>query len=262
MTAWVVDLAILLGLVALAIIYLAGRERRWTVTTRRRALGVIAPLLLAAAVAQALFAAEGSGSAAHRSPPVSRWDGVPLAGSWQLTSLTTQTNALLAGPGRTNVIWAGTADGAWLSADGGTTWRRAASGLGHDEILSLGTTPAGAEIVAGSGMGAVYLGAFRRDGRWFWQRIMRPLGSDHPIFCVALSPNGGHSALAGTFGAVYRGVRSREGWRWRRVARAGGNSGVTSIAWAPWDARLAYAAIFGITPPVIVTRDGGARGGS
>lgn len=209
---------------------------------------------LVTVVASLVFAAGAkSGESAH--PSGARWDGMPLDGRWERTALASETYALVNDPQRPSVIWAGTAGGIRVSSDGGLTWQTVAAGSRQDDFLSLGTVPGGDAMVAGTARGAVYLGVRQLNGSWQWRRVNRPLGSGHPIFSVALAPRGG-LVLAGTFGSLYRGVRTTAGWAWRRVARTG-DSAITSIAWASWNTRLAYAAVFGARPPVLTTRDSG-----
>lgn len=181
------------------------------------------------------------------------WQGLPLDGRWQRTSLAGWTNALLADPHRSSVIWAATNDGIWRSSDGGTIWRRA--GLKGLAIVSLATTTTRATVIAGGDDGTVYRGTSLLGQGWTWQAINRPLGPDHPIFSVAASATG-HVVLAGTFGALYRGASGQGRWSWQRVDRMG-EAAVTSIAWLPWDRERAFASVFGASPPVLTTRDGG-----
>jgi hypothetical protein len=226
------------------------------------ALGLLPLLLVGLASFVTFVLGPGTRTRAVHSaspPPAhSRWQGLPSGGTWVRTRLTLPTNALLEDPHQAGLVWAGTAQGVWLSPDGGATWQRAGRGLDGHAILALAATPASDTIVAGGDNGAVYVGAARggKDGRW--QRISPVLGPDHPIFSLAaVTPaGGGGTVLAGTFGALYRGVRVGSGWTWRAVAHTG-EAAITSIIWAPWDAHRAYAAVFGTWPPVLGSHDDG-----
>jgi hypothetical protein len=135
------------------------------------------------------------------------------------------------------------------------TWRRAGAGLDGTAILTLAASATGRTIVAGGQDGGVYVGAARPEGGGRWRRI-GSLGPDHPVFSVSIAPRDGRTVLAGTFGALYRGARTGHGWAWQRVARTG-EAAVTAIAWAPWDARLAFASVFAAGPSVLVSHDAG-----
>jgi hypothetical protein len=245
-------------------VFRAGRRRVWRAVAHgdiALALGLL-PLLLVG-LASLLTFALGTGMSTRAVPSVSpppahsRWQGLPSGGTWVRTTLTLPTNVLLVDPHRTNLLWAGTAQGIWLSPDGGATWQRAGRGLDDHAILALAATPASDTIVAGADNGAVYVGAARRGREWRWQRISPLLGSDHPIFSLAVAPAGGNGTmLAGTFGALYRGIRMGSGWTWRAVAHTG-DAAITSIIWAPWDIHHAYASVFGTRPPVLVSDDDG-----
>ena len=178
-------------------------------------------------------------------------------GTWVRTRLTLPTNALLDDPHRANLLWAGTAQGGWRSPGRGATWQRAGPGFDGHAIPALAATSTSGAIAAGGDNRAVYVGAARRGSDWHWQRINPLLGPDHPIFSLAVAPaGGGGTVLAGTFGALYRGVRMGSGWTWRAVAHTG-DAALASIIWAPWEMHRAYASVFGTWPPVLVSRDDG-----
>lgn len=192
---------------------------------------------------------------ASQTIPSSEHGRIQRGGSWVRTRLTAWTNALLQDPRQAGRLVAGTANGVWLSPDNGATWRRGNRGLSQTSILALAATPASHAIFAGAADGAVYVGQAQHGAAWGWQRISPRLGPD-PIFSLAVSAHDGATALAGTTGALYRGENTDTGWLWRRVARVG-DAAITSIAWAPWDARLVFASVFASTPPVLLTRDAG-----
>jgi hypothetical protein len=251
----------------LSAVFRVGRRRVWRAVAHvahrdiALALGLL-PLLLVGLASLLTFVLGPSTStrAVHSvSPPPlhSPWKGVRFGGTWVRTRLTLQTNVLLVDPHRTHLLWAGTAQGVWLSPDGGATWQRAGRGLDRHAILALAVMPASRTIVAGGDNGGVYVGAARRGRDWRWQRISPLLGSDHPIFSLAVAPAGGGGTMfAGTFGTLYRGVHMGSGWRWRAVAHTG-DAAITSIIWAPWDVHRAYASVFGTRPPVLVSDDDG-----
>jgi hypothetical protein len=216
-------------------------------------VGLVTLLLAAGVLAgRGVVTRELTASSAHDGV---RWQGLPLDGYWQRTALAVWTNALLTDPLHSSVIWAGTNDGVWRSSDGGTTWRRAATGLRETPIVSLGATTTGDTVIAGGDDGTVYRGTRLREQGWSWQAINRPLGQDHPIFSVAPSAHG-QVVLAGTFGSLYRGVSSRGRWAWQRVDHTQ-DAAVSAIVWLPWNPQRAFASVFGVRPAVISTQDGG-----
>lgn len=173
-------------------------------------------------------------------------------GRWVRTGLAAWTNALLAPPGPGGRLVAGTASGLSLSSDGGATWQRVESAV---PIASLAASADGGTVYAGGADGRVY--ALVNQGRQGqrWRRISARLSSD-AIFSLAAAPPDGHILLAGSTGALYRGVATPTGRRWRRVARSG-DAAVSAITWAPWNAHIAVAAVFAATPAVLVSRDDG-----
>jgi len=189
------------------------------------------------------------------SRPTTSPRALPFGGTWVRTALTLQTDALLSDPRQPNLLWAGTLDGVWLSPNGGTTWQRTGVGLRGVAILALASTPTGDMIVAGGGDGGVYASVAGCGRTLRWRPLGLHLGSNYPIFAVAVSPTG-HVVLAGTVGALYRGASATKGWRWQRVEGTD-NDAITSILWTTWDAHLAFASIFSHHPSVLATHDGG-----
>lgn len=191
-------------------------------------------------------------SSTVRRAPVPGMDALPVSGQWVATALVASTNALLDDPHHPTWLYAGTESGLWRSTDGGATWRRDGLGAG-DDVFALAASRGSGLIVAGASDGRVYA---RPDsgavGGW---RPISPVLEANAIFSVALSADGA-TLIAGSVGAIYRGRRDGATWRWRRVARTG-DASVTAIAWAPWDARLVFASAFGVSPPVVASRDGG-----
>jgi len=169
------------------------------------------------------------------------------------TGLTLQTNALLADPTHPAALFAGTDDGVWRSGDGGRRWQRAGSGLRGATIVTLAATPRGDALFAGAADGTVSLKRAHGDGAW--RRVSPSLGAN-PIYSLAVSLDGRETLLAGTVGGLYRGSHTRSGWRWRQVARTG-DASVTSIVWDPSNPRIGFASVFGVSPPVLMTRDRG-----
>lgn len=223
----------------------------------KRALG--GAVGLASLVVLAMIALAGHGAFQSRvaaSVPMRAavpWQGLPLAGSWQRTSLTLHVNALLTDRQR-GLVFAGTSDGVWRSVDDGAVWRQ--TGLKGITIVSLAESSQGHLVTAGSGTGIIYRGSGHRVSQWSWRPIAGPWGADHPIFSLALSPSG-KVILAGTFGSLYRGTRLWGHWWWQRVVRTPADAAVTSIVWLPWAPQRAMAAIFGVRPPILLSQDGG-----
>jgi photosystem II stability/assembly factor-like uncharacterized protein len=162
--------------------------------------------------------------------------------------------ALLEDPQHAGHLIAGTPEGLWLSSDGGTSWRRGGQGLHGAGVLALAATAASPALYAGATDGAVY--ASPTDHGATWRRIS-PHFSATLIFSLAAEPPDGRVVLAGTTGAVYRGVRTGTGWTWQRVVSTG-ESAVSSIVWEAGKARTAYASVFAAQAPVLVTHDAGA----
>ncbi len=172
---------------------------------------------------------------------------------WRPTGLSIETDALLVDPRDHARVFAGTPSGLWRSVDGGITWKSDPAWTTRSPIMALATMPSGTGIFAGAGDGAVY--AATEDNRFgVWQRISPSFGSD-PIFCLAYNPQL-HALLAGTVGALYRGEQRSARWLWRRVATTRGAS-VTAVVWMVDHPQRGYASVFGSSPPVLSTTDGG-----
>jgi hypothetical protein len=116
----------------------------------------------------------------------------------------------------------------------------------------LATAPGSSTIFAGSGDGVIYARAAGTTGMW---RPISPSLGGNPIFSLA-SNRQSHVLLAGTVGALYRGELDGSRWRWQLVAHTG-ESSISAITWLPGDDQRAFAAVFGSTPPVLSTSDGG-----
>ncbi|HWE60317.1 MAG TPA: hypothetical protein VHB98_01270 [Chloroflexota bacterium] len=177
----------------------------------------------------------------------------PCCVHWQHTSLTSETDALLADPRQPGTIIAGTTTGIWISPDGGRTWQPDRTGPSNVSFLSLAGVKASAALFAGAADGRIFMrGAQRGD---HWQPISPPLAGGEPIFSLAVSSDD-QVLLAGTVGALYRGALHAGHWQWQLVAHTG-DSSVPAIVWAPWDARQAFAGVFGTRPAMLRTTDGG-----
>jgi len=198
----------------------------------------------------ALVSLVGAGGRVAHPPDRRPWTGPAPGGVWTRTTLTLQTNALVAAPRHPAVLFAGTDDGVWRSGDGGVRWTRGGAGLRGKEVDALAASPGNGALFAGAADGAVY--ALAADGV-AWRRVSPPLGAN-PVY--SLSADGRGTVLAGTAGALYRGAATPRGWRWRRVARTG-DAAVTSIAWSSSAGGRAFASVFGVWPPVLTTFDGG-----
>ena len=210
---------------------------------------------LAALVGLAGFAGfvgrAGSGGISVRPARPAAWVGPSLAGSWVPTTLTIQTNALIAEPAHPDLMVAATDDGVWRSGDGGTHWARAGTGLRGREVDALAATPGTGSLFAGTADGAVYALDVGRAG---WRRLGAPLAAN-PIYSLAVAADGHRTVLAGTVGGLYRGTATG-GWRWSHVAQTG-DSAVSSISWLSAASQSAVASVFGLSPPILATADDG-----
>ncbi len=217
-------------------------------------LGVVALVVLVWAGSAAARPASPRPTPGRPTPP-RPWVGPVATGAWMPTDLTLQTNALLADATHPAALFAATDDGVWRSGDGGRRWQRAGSGLRGATIMTLAAAPGGGALFAGAADGTVSLKRTHGDGAW--RRVSPSLGVN-PIYSLTVSPDGRETLLAGTVGGLYRGTRTGSGWRWQQVARTG-DAAVTSIVWAPSKPRtgIGFASVFGVSPPVLMTRDGG-----
>ena len=193
------------------------------------------------------------GAGGNAAPPAhpAPWVGPSSAGSWAPTTLTVQTNALIAEPGHPEGVVAATDDGVWRSGDGGTHWARLGTGLRGREVDALAVTPGNRSLFAGAADGAVYA---LDAGRAGWRRLGAPLAAN-PIYSLAVAADGHRTVLAGTVGGLYRGTATG-GWRWSHVAQTG-DSAVSSIAWFSAAPQSAVASVFGLSPPILATADDG-----
>ncbi len=184
----------------------------------------------------------------------SRVPGAPKAccAQWQRSTLTGETDALLADPHTPARLFAGSPTGLWISNDTGMTWSHARGWAGHIAVQSLAAASASHTIFVGANDGSVYTGSSSGTGDWL--RISPPLSAS-PVFCLAYNPHL-RVLLAGMVDGLYRGEQRGTGWRWRKVA-ATEDSAVTAIAWTPWDSARGYASVFGVQPPLLRTDDGG-----
>ncbi|HVA90075.1 MAG TPA: hypothetical protein VNL71_09545 [Chloroflexota bacterium] len=176
---------------------------------------------------------------------------VPTNGQWQPTNLTVQTDALATDPSDHGALIAGTVQGMWRSDDGGGAWKR---------LLGYPMTSAVLALAAGGNPRLLYAadsdGVIRvrtKQGAW---RAIGPSPAPGSIFSLAVSDTAPPVVLAGTAGALYRGVQQGTRWQWRAVAHTDGSS-FAAVTWLQGGAQSALAAIFGIAPPVLVSHDGG-----
>ncbi|MDB5076722.1 MAG: hypothetical protein JWO42_2901 [Chloroflexi bacterium] len=202
--------------------------------------------------------------------PQAKSNALPTGGRWVPTSLHANTTAMLIAPEQPLFMLAATTDGIWRSTDGGATWSPDGTGLRGNPVFVLAGSPAGTARWAGSFDGTVYARAAGKSVTW--RRISSVLRTDPaigvvPIYSLAASTSTGVVLLAGSQGAVFRGEPGATGrsWHWTQTWRWPGASGtvssgagaVTSLQVAKWDPRLVFASVFGATPPVMVSRDGG-----
>ena len=223
-----------------------GRASRWSGLQGRR-LGAIT-LILVVVVASVLGLA---GRTAQPAGPVA-WRGPRPGGTWTVTSLRIQTNALLADPDHPSVLYAGTDDGVWRSLDQGTRWTP--TGLRERVVTALAMDAGSRDLYAGDQDGIVFAGRNPTAGTT-WQAASPVLGGT-PVFSLAVS-QALQVVLAGSTGALYRGVQGAQGWQWQRVARTD-DASISSIVWFPANGHdLAIASVFGVSPAVIASDDGG-----
>ena len=175
------------------------------------------------------------------------------SGRWVPTQLTAEVDALLEDPSAPGHLLAGTSNGLRSSRDGGATWQRVGGELGGARVFALAAGRIRRIVFAGGNDGTVF--ALRPGPGASWRRISPALGAN-PIFSLAVSPEDGQTVLAGTAGALFRGVHAGNSWRWRRVATTD-DSSVTAISWTLSGRRQVFASVFGATPPVLRSDDGG-----
>lgn len=207
---------------------------------RRRLIVVVVVLMVVLIVAVPVVAAWLTTSPTSRSS------------SWRAVGLREETDALLSVPFTSGLVYAGTPSGVRRSTDSGSQWSPDRGWPAGVAVLSLALDPHDKTIVAGGGNGVVYIRADR--GALGWRRISPVLGGN-PLFSVAVDATA-KTILVGTVGVLYRGESAGGTWRWRVAARTG-DSSITSIVWAPWDARRTYASVFGVRPAVISSGDAG-----
>jgi hypothetical protein len=110
-----------------------------------------------------------------------------------------------------------------------------------------------ADLFAGDQNGIVYSGG-KLLGSASWQPASPSLGGS-PVFSLAVS-QAPQVVLAGSTGALYRGVHRAHGWQWQLATRTD-DASISSIAWFPAGGRDALAAVFGVSPSLIASDDAG-----
>jgi hypothetical protein len=229
------------------------RSRRWKFTPFW--------VLIALGIVAALVATLGPGLRSSTTAGVA--GALPQTGHWVPTSLHDGTTALLTLPPST--VIAATSRGVVRSDDGGSVWTQDGTGLEGQGVFALAGV-SGSDLAWAGGLdGAVY--ARESGGGIAWRRISPVLNTDPSlgaisVYSLAASPRAGHTLLAGSQGAIFRGVAASggKGWRWTRVWQADSadrSAAVTSLLVAPWDANLVFASIFEGAATVLVSRDGG-----
>lgn len=214
---------------------------------------LIAIALVARTATSSNVPARIASSAAARAPAAPRTHTIdPCCVRWQSTSLTIESDALLADPWQPSTVLAGTSKGIWVTADGGRTWQRDRGSPSGATFLSLAGVKTGNALFAGDDGGVVYLRPRNEDR---WRAISPALDGGNPIFSLAVSSDG-QALLAGTVGVLYRGVPRGGHWQWQPVAHTD-QSSVTAIAFTPWNSRQAFASVFGSAPAVLRSDDGG-----
>jgi hypothetical protein len=178
---------------------------------------------------------------------------VSCPGRWVPSTLKGEVYALLQTAPPSASLFAGTTSGLRVSTNGGRTWSAERAVLGKTSILALAAASDRRTIFAGTDGGAIYQ---RVPGvAAVWRLIGSPTNGS-PIFDLSVAPGNPRTILAGTIGGIYRGMAQHGTWIWKRVVSTG-DSSVSSIAWAPWDRRLAFASVFGEAPAVLSSSDNG-----
>jgi hypothetical protein len=151
------------------------------------------------------------------------------------------------------------------STNSGISWSQDGGGLGGSGIFVLAGVPGANLAWAGSLDGAVYARERGPAGATTWRRVSPVLVTDPSlgalaVYSLAASPRDGHPLLAGSQGAIFRGIPAGHAWKWTRVWHAGAaeqNAAVTSLLVAPWDANTVFASVFEGASTVLASRDGG-----
>jgi photosystem II stability/assembly factor-like uncharacterized protein len=219
---------------------------------------VICAIVLCAASLLALTRAGFDHQQANACPSGSAHtaDAVAIAscsGRWVPTTLKGEVYALLQTAPPSVSLYAGTTSGLRASTDGGRSWSAEQGGLGKMSILALAATSDRRTVYAGTDRGAIYQRL--PGGATAWRLIGSPTKGS-AIFDLSVAPGDARTVLAGTIGGIYRGMAQDGTWTWDRVVSTG-DSSVTSIAWAPWDRRTAFASVFGTSPAVLTSSDVG-----
>jgi photosystem II stability/assembly factor-like uncharacterized protein len=186
-----------------------------------------------------------AGSATPVTPPIA------AGGRWVPTNLKVETDAIIRDPNDASRMVAGTAQGIWMSSDEGKTWQRQLGAVMPGDVLALAAGGSPVALYAADGAGRI----FERDGSGTWKAI-GPQPTPSSIFSLAVSDTPTPLILAGTAGDLYRGEQVAGKWRWTIVAKTD-QSSFASIVWLPGNGKNALATIFGSTPPVLASTDGG-----
>lgn len=176
---------------------------------------------------------------------------VPTNRPWQTTNLTVETDALASDPSHPGTALAGTVQGLWSSTNGGAGWKRLPGYPASSAVLALAVGGNPRLLYAADNDG--FIRVRTRQGAW---HAIGPSPAPGSIFSLAVSHTSPPVILAGTAGALYRGVEQGTTWRWRVVARTDGSS-FAAVTWLGGGATDALAGIFGSAPPVLATHDGG-----
>jgi photosystem II stability/assembly factor-like uncharacterized protein len=176
---------------------------------------------------------------------------VPTNRAWQSTNPRLLTDAFAVDPSHPTTSIAGTVQGLWKSDDSGATWKPLPGYPPTSAVLALAVGGNPRLLYAADNNGFVRV----RTGQGVWQAI-GPTPAPGSIFSLAVSDTARPVILAGTAGALYRGVEQGAKWQWRVVARTDGSS-FAAITWLGGGATNALAGVFGSAPPVLATHDGG-----
>lgn len=137
--------------------------------------------------------------------------------SWKITSpggrpfLQTVGATLALDPRQPRVLYAGTRQGVYRSANGGVSWQARKRGLPPGSVVrSLAVDPATGAVFAGIDNH----GVFRSDNQGVtWRPAGEGLPGDVAVFDLALDPADSRTILAGTSRGIYRSADQGRSWR-------------------------------------------------
>ena len=212
--------------------------------------GILAIILVGLATSPSPSPSATSANSAATPPRAATTVSIPTNRPWQSTNLTVETDALVTDPSHSGTVLAGTVQGLWSSTNSGADWKRLPGYPASSAVLALAVGGAPRLLYAADNDG--YIRVRTRQGAW---QAIGPSPAPGSIFSLAVSDTTPPVILAGTAGALYRGVEQGAKWRWRVMARTDGSS-FAAVTWLGGGATNALAAIFGSAPHILATHDG------